>query len=225
MSAMSRESRVSVLRSVAVPRTLRVPAALTALALGGWIVSAIAMQGMMAMEGPGSIGSFLWLWVAMSAAMMLPSLVPAASLATRVGRSASGFVSGYAVVWAVTGILGFEAAKTLADAGTWLAVGAIGVAATYRLTPLKSACLTRCRGPLGLLLRRSGVRAGLEHGVICLGCCWALMLAFLALGVASMFWMAVVAAAIFLEKVTSIGGRASAPVALALAGTAIWLAL
>jgi predicted metal-binding membrane protein len=183
------------------------------------------MQGMTAMEGPGSMGSFLWLWVAMSAAMMLPSLVPAASLATRVGRSASGFVCGYAAVWALTGILGFEAADALAAAGTWLAVGAIGVAAVYQLTPLKWACLSRCRGPLGLLLRRRGFRAGLEHGVICFGCCWALMLAFLALGVSSMFWMAMVAAAIFLEKVTVVGGRASAPVALALAGTAVWVAL
>ena len=78
--------------STFVPRTLRVPAALTALALGGWIASAVAMQGMMAMEGPGSVASFLWLWIAMSAAMMLPSLVPAASLASGVGRSAAAFV-------------------------------------------------------------------------------------------------------------------------------------
>jgi predicted metal-binding membrane protein len=208
-----------------VPRTLRVPAALTAVALGGWIASAVAMNGMMAMDGPGPMGSWLWLWVAMSAAMMLPSLVPAASLATHVGRSWLGFVGGYAAVWTLSGILAFEAAGALAGAGTWLAVGAICLAAVYQLTPLKSACLTRCRGPLGLLLRRGGFRAGLEHGLVCLGCCWALMLAFLALGVASMFWMAAVAVAIFVEKVTSLGGRASAAVALALVGAAIWVAL
>ena len=183
------------------------------------------MDGMMSMEGPGSLGSWLWLWVAMSAAMMLPALVPAASLATRVGRSSLGFVSGYAVVWALSGILAFEAAGALAGAGTWLAVGALGVAAAYQLTPLKSACLTRCRGPLGLLLRRRGFRAGLEHGLVCLGCCWALMLAFLALGASSMLWMAAVAAAIFVEKATRLGGRASAVIALALVGAAIWVAL
>jgi predicted metal-binding membrane protein len=208
-----------------VPRTFRVPAALTAAALGGWIASAVAMDGMMSMEGPGSLGSWLWLWVAMSAAMMLPALVPAASLATRVGRSSLGFVSGYAVVWALSGILAFEVAGALAGAGTWLAVGAIGVAAAYQLTPLKSACLTRCRGPLGLLLRRRGFRAGLAHGLVCLGCCWALMLAFLALGAASMLWMAAVAAAIFVEKATRLGGRASAGIAVALVGAAIWVAL
>ena len=208
-----------------MPRTLRVPAALTALALGGWIASAVAMQGMMAMEGPDSIGSFLWLWIAMSAAMMLPSLVPAASLASGLGRSAAGFVGGYAVVWAATGVLAYQAADTLAAAGTSLAVGAIAVAAVYQLTPLKASCLRRCRGPLGLLIRRGAFRAGLEHGLVCLGCCWALMLALLALGTASLFWMAAVAAAIFVEKVTSIGARAAAPVALALAGAAVWVVL
>jgi phosphate/sulfate permease len=45
-----------------LPRTLRFPVALTAFALGGWIASALAMQGMASMDGPGSIGSFLWLW-------------------------------------------------------------------------------------------------------------------------------------------------------------------
>ena len=51
------------------------------------------------------------------------------------------------------------------------------------------------------------------------------MLALLALGTASLFWMAAVAAAIFVEKVTSIGARASAPVALALVGAAVWVVL
>ena len=207
-----------------MPRTLRVPAALTALALGGWIASAVSMHGMTMMDGPGSAASFLWLWVAMSAAMMLPSLVPAASLAAAVGRSAAGFVGGYATVWAATGLVAYGAAGALAGAGTWLAVGAIGLAAAYQLTPLKSACLRRCRGPLGLLTRRDSLLAGLEHGLVCLGCCWALMLALLALGTSSLIWMAAVAAAIFVEKATSLGARASVPVALALAGAAVWVA-
>ena len=204
---------------------MRVPAALTALALGGWVASAVAMQGMAMMEGPGSPASFLWLWFAMSAAMMLPSLVPAALLAVGVGRSATGFVSGYAAVWAATGVLAYAAADALDGASTWLAVGAIALAAAYQLTPWKTACLRRCRGPLGLLVRKRAFRAGLEHGLVCLGCCWALQLALLALGTASLLWMAAVAAAIFVEKATSIGMRAAGPVALALVGAAIWVAL
>ena len=172
-----------------------------------------------------SMASFLWLWIAMSAAMMLPAVVPAASLAERVGRSGTAFVGGYFAVWAVTGLAAFEATRVLMSAGRGLAAGAIAAAAVYQLSPLKDACLRRCRSPLGLLLRRGAFGAGLEHGVLCLGCCWALMLALLALGAGSLLWMAAVAAAIFVEKVTSVGARASAPLAVALAGAAVWVAL
>jgi predicted metal-binding membrane protein len=207
------------------PRTLRLPAALIAIALAGWIVSAAAMRGMASMDGPSSMGSFLWIWIAMSAAMMLPSLVPAASLAATIGSSGAAFVGGYVIVWTLAGVVGFEAASGLMDSGRWLAVSAIVLAALYQLTPIKNACLRRCRSPLGLLLRRSAVRAGIEHGLVCVGCCWALMLAVLALGVGSMFWMAAVTAAIFIEKVTRLGERASAPVAVALVVAAVWLAV
>jgi predicted metal-binding membrane protein len=205
-------------------RRLRLPAALVALALAGWVASAYAMHGM-AMDGPGPMVSFLWLWIAMSAAMMLPSVVPAASLARGVGRSAAGFVAGYFAVWAATGLVAYEAARGLAGAATWLAAGAIVAAAVYQLTPLKDACLRRCRSPLGLLARRGALRAGLEHEVVCLGCCWALQLALVALGAGSLLWMAAVAAAIFVEKVSSLGTHASRPVALALLGAAVWIVL
>ena len=177
------------------------------------------------MDGPGSLVSFLWLWVAMSAAMMLPSVVPAASLAGRVGRSSFVFVSGYFAIWCVSGILAFQANRVLMDAGGWIVASALVAAAAYQLSPLKDSCLRRCRGPLGLLLRRGSFGAGLEHGVVCLGCCWALMVALLALGVGSMFWMAAVAIAIFVEKVTRFGARASVPVGLALLGAAAWVVL
>jgi hypothetical protein len=39
----------------------------------------------------------------------------------------------------------------------------------------------------------------------------------------SMFSMAAVAPAIFIEKVTSFGARASGPVAVALIGAALWM--
>ena len=51
------------------------------------------------------------------------------------------------------------------------------------------------------------------------------MLALLALGIGSMFWMAAVAAVIFVEKANRVGRRASAPVALALLAPAAWTAL
>jgi predicted metal-binding membrane protein len=208
-----------------VPRTLRFPAALTALTLAGWTATALVMQSMSTMDGPGSMGSYLWLWTAMVAAMMLPTVVPAASLATALGQSATVFVGGYVVVWTASGLAAFAAARALAYAPGWVTGGALALAAVYQLTPLKAACLRRCRSPLGPLLRRGPLAAGIEHGVVCLGCCWALMVALIALGAGSLLWMAAVGAVVFVEKVTAVGARASAPVALALLATAVWTVL
>jgi predicted metal-binding membrane protein len=79
--------------------------------------------------------------------------------------------------------------------------------------------------PLELLRRQGPFHAGLEHGVVRVDCCWAVMLALLALSVGNMFWTRAVAAAIFVETVTAVGARASAPVVLVLLGAAVWIAL
>ncbi len=176
-------------------------------------------------DGPGPLASFLWLWLAMSAAMMLPSVVPATYLASAAGRSATVFAVGYAAVWAATGLLAFGVVRGLDGAGRWLAIGAVLLAALYQVTPLKDACLRRCRSPLGYLLRRGALLAGLEHGAVCLGCCWALMLALLALGIGSMFWMAALASVILVEKVAPRGERSSKLIAVGLVGAAVWIAI
>jgi len=41
---------------------------------------------------------------------------------------------------------------------------------------------------------------GARNGAWCVGCCWALMLSFFALGIMSVVWMAVVAGLIAMEK-------------------------
>ena len=80
------------------------------------------------------------------------------------------------------------------------------VAAVYELTPLKDACLGKCRSPLGFLLgswrtgRLGALEMGARHGAWCIGCCWALMASLFALGVMSVVWMAVVAGLIAFEK-------------------------
>ena len=177
------------------------------------------------MHASDSLPWFMWMWVAMSAAMMLPSTVLAASLAARLGCSATIFVTGYLVVWCATGLFAFEAAQLLNGAGKGAAAVVLLTAAGYQLSPAKDALLLRCRGPLGPLLRRRTFGAGVEHGLVCLGCCWALMLALLVLGVGSLLWMGALAVVIFVEKVTSFGARATTPVAAALLGAALWVAL
>src|SRR5207248_10381732 len=90
--------------------------------------------------------------------------------------------------------------------GRYVAGAVLVAAAAYQLTPLKDACLTRCRSPFHFFTEswRDGaggaVRMGAVHGAWCVGCCWGLMAALFALGIMSLGWMAVVAGLIALEK-------------------------
>ena len=194
-------------------------------ALGGvaWWSTADRMSGMD--EGPGTplgaLGWFLGVWAVMMAAMMFPSVAPTASLYARMAGARRPlaplvFVSGYLVTWTVAGLVAYALFDLVRNAlghqlawdsaGQWVAGGTLLVAALYEVTPLKNACLSKCRSPLGFLLGswRDGLRGAFEmgarHGAWCVGCCWALMAALFALGVMSLSWMALVAALIALEK-------------------------
>jgi hypothetical protein len=115
-------------------------------------------------------------------------------------------------------------------AGRWAAAAVLLLAAVYEFTPLKQACLRRCRGPLGFLItewrdgRVGALRMGGVHGAWCLGCCWALMAALFALGAMSLFWMIVVALLIAAEKMLPWRTVATAGVAAVLAALAIGVA-
>ena len=198
-------------------------ALLLVLAGVGWWWTAREMEGMDG--GPWTdLGTFAWflgVWVVMMAAMMFPSVAPTVALYSRMTRSRSLsspilFTSGYLLSWAAIGALAFAlavgggsfAGGVLAwdRAGRWVAGATLIVAAIYELTPLKEACLGKCRSPLGFLLGawRDGptgaVGMGVRHGAWCIGCCWALMASLFALGVMSLVWMAVVAGVIAIEK-------------------------
>jgi predicted metal-binding membrane protein len=188
-----------------------------------WVWTVHEMRGLDA--GPwttlGSLAWFLGIWVVMMAAMMLPSLAPTVSLYARMTRERSRlspwvFTGGYLLTWAVAGLgaylLGFAASSLAHGALSWdraghaLAGTTLLVAAGYELTPLKDICLSRCRSPLGTLLGSwrdglgGGLRMGARNGAWCVGCCWALMASLFALGVMSVFWMALVAGIIAVEK-------------------------
>jgi predicted metal-binding membrane protein len=80
------------------------------------------------------------------------------------------------------------------------------LAGGYQLTPLKNACLTHCKTPMGFLLnewqggRAGAFRMGLKHGLHCIGCCWAEMLIMLAVGVMNLAGMALLALIVCAEK-------------------------
>ena len=169
----------------------------------------------------GTFAWFLGVWIVMMAAMMFPSVAPTVALYSRMTRSRSPvaplfFTSGYLLAWTGVGALAFVLAiaggwisgDVLAwdRAGRWVAGATLIVAAVYELTPLKDICLAKCRSPLGFLLGswRDGelgaLQMGMRHGGWCIGCCWALMASFFALGVMSIVWMAIVAGLIAFEK-------------------------
>jgi predicted metal-binding membrane protein len=196
---------------------------LFALGAIGWWWTLEQMRGMD--NGPwtqlGAGSWFLGVWVVMMAAMMFPSVSPTVALYSRMTGAQSMvrpllFALGYLVTWASAGALVFAAAfaasRVAGDVlawdrgGRWAAAATLIVAAAYELTPLKDACLGKCRSPLGLLLGswRDGsvgaLRMGVRNGAWCVGCCWELMASFFALGIMSAVWMAIVAGLIAIEK-------------------------
>jgi predicted metal-binding membrane protein len=205
-------------------------AALLALAVVGWLVTDHRMAGMDAGPGTdlGTLGFYTGVWVVMMAAMMFPSVWPmvlgyrfiAGRRAERAGAakpvSTGLFVLGYMAVWTVFGLAAyglFDGVRSLSHGtfawhrgGRYLAGGVLIAAAAYQLTPLKDACLSRCRSPFAFFTEswhdgaRGALRMGAEHGAWCVGCCWGLMAALFALGIMSLGWMVFIAALIAAEK-------------------------
>ena len=65
---------------------------------------------------------------------------------------------------------------------------------------------------------------GVEEGTFCVGCCAGLMVVLLAVGLASVGWMAAVAAVIFVEKVLAPTPAVAKGVAILLLGFGIAVA-
>ena len=226
-------------------RPLRVTATLLAAALVAWVVAVQRMRGMDAGPGTdlGGLGWYLGIWVTMTAAMMLPSAAPMVLTYARVARRARTwvFVLGYLVAWTAFGLVAYGLYRLLARSspgwvgwdrrGPYVAGAALALAGLYQLSPLKEACLRHCRGPFRYLVhgwregRTGALRMGAEHGLFCVGCCWGLMLALFALGVMSLFWAAVVAAAIFAEKVLPRGVALARVLAVVLVALGLLVAL
>jgi predicted metal-binding membrane protein len=214
----------------------RVPAVLVAGAGAAWIVTVERMRGMDAGPGTdlGSLGWYLGIWVTMTAAMMLPTAVPAARRVARLARRAPAllFTAGYLAVWTVYGLVAYGVYQVIASldlgwlawnrGGPYAAGAVIAAAGIYELTPLKRRCLEQCRsGPR----TRNALRGGLGHGLDCVGCSGGLMAVLFVLGAMSLVWMAVLAGVIFAEKVMPRGQRLATVFAVALVALGIWVAV
>jgi predicted metal-binding membrane protein len=205
-------------------------ASLLALGALAWLLTRQRMLGMDAGPGtdPGTLGFYVVSWVVMMAAMMFPSIAPMVLTFGFVQRrrrdrgavdrvvSSWVFVAGYLLTWTVFGLAAYGlyvGVRSLSigelswhRGGPYLAGGVLLAAAIYQLTPVKDACLSRCRAPLDFVLTHwhegpsGALRMGVVHGAWCVGCCWGLMAALFALGVMSVPWMVAIAGLIALEK-------------------------
>jgi predicted metal-binding membrane protein len=185
---------------------------------------------------------FLTIWITMMVAMMFPTAAPMILIFARSHseKQARGkpyvptwiFVSAYMLIWVLFGTVAYGAAvfgERLAEQSMWVADnaariggGLLVVAGIYQLTPLKHACLSKCRSPLQFILSswRDGYtgsfRMGLEHGGYCLGCCWMLFAILFPLGMMNVAAMAVITLLIFAEKSLPWGERVGKFAAIAL---------
>jgi predicted metal-binding membrane protein len=195
--------------------------------------------------------ALLWaMWAVMMMGMMLPSASPmlllygsVARRSTTGGSAASrqiyAFAAGYVVVWVLFSVAATALQRLLAalllvspmmevtrpDVGATLLL----IAGVYQLTPLKQACLSTCQSPLGFLMSgwRSGLagafRMGLEHGALCVGCCWALMLLLFVGGVMNLAVIAALTALVAFEKLTPFGARGARISGILLIAAALWM--
>lgn len=243
--ASARSSEAAVAARPADDPRLAVWLALGALAAAGWVLVLVrAGGGAMGMGGVAPL-PFLASWVPMMAAMMLPSVVPAATLWMRsiIGRSSRAmasvrialFLLGYLAAWTGYGLIALAAGRGLArllalagpEAAPWIGAAILGSAGIYQLTPVKDRCLRECRSPIGQVLRWAGLRggavdlrAGLSNGAWCVACCWGLMAVLLVVGTMNLAAMVALAAVVFAEKVWRRGRIAARLAGVALLGMA-----
>jgi predicted metal-binding membrane protein len=209
--------------------------------------AAMAMPGM---DGSrAGLGWLIGMWAVMMVAMMVPSAAPAILLFTGVSRrrrlqavpaaSPAVFTLGYLLVWTVYAAVAASAqwalhraallSPTMASASPLLGGGLLLAAGIYQWTPLKGACLSHCRSPLGFFAaewREGGWGAlmmGVRHGSYCVGCCWLLMALLFVAGVMNLLWVAAIAGFVLVEKLLPGGKRAGQVAGVVLVVWGMWV--
>ncbi len=171
------------------------------------------------------------MWFLMAVATMLPSAAPMIRTYCEIADTAriKGepvahpliLVAGYLAVWLAASAvfaamtLGLQmmnpVGQAFGPANGIIAAMLLAVAGLYQFSGLKEACLRKCRRPFSILFSRWSdrprriFRLGIEQGIWCLGCCWALMLVMFAVGIMNLFWMVLLGLFALLEK--QVNGR------------------
>ena len=188
-------------------------------------------------------------WMLMITAMMLPTALPLVALFGRLvagradeARLIGTLLAGYAVAWLAFGVVAHVldgALRALAARSDWIVLHGTLVAALvlagaglFQFSALKYRCLEQCRTPFSFVTSRwsgrapsrEALRIGLDHGIFCVGCCWALMLVMFVVGVGNVGWMLALAAIMAAEKNLPSGKRLRTPLGIGLVAWGVWLA-
>jgi predicted metal-binding membrane protein len=189
-------------------------------------------------------------WTLMTVAMMLPTTLPLLEIfrrltARRQDRSQlmALVITGYLGVWAGFGVVAHSADWVLhevversrwLEANAWvIGVGILLLAGAFQFSRLKYRCLDKCRAPLSFVMEywrgrhdhRNALLLGINHGIFCVGCCWALMLLMFGVGVGNIGWMLALGVVMAVEKNMPWGRKLSVPLGLALLGWGAFLLL
>ena len=213
---------------------------------GGWTMS-MAWMRMPGQTWLGAVAGFLAMWVVMMVAMMLPALAPMLwryrEAVDRAGERRLGWLTllagtGYFSVWTFIGVAAFPLGAALAAAemempglarAVPVAAGAVVlIAGALQFTRWKAHHLGCCRALPGHGQRvpadaATAWRHGISLGFHCSFCCAGLTAILLVIGVMDLRAMAVVAAAITLERLAPAGERVAHGIGIAAIGAGLIL--
>jgi predicted metal-binding membrane protein len=191
----------------------------------------------------------LWaMWAVMMTAMMLPTAAPLILLYGAAARRSAphtasqqiyALAAGYVFAWTVFSLAATALQRVLTSrllvspmmeaANHRVSAVLLLIAGVYQWTPLKRACLRTCQSPLGFLMARwrggrSGAfRMGLDHGLYCVGCCWALMLLLFAGGVMNLAVIVGLMVWVGVEKLAPYGRVASQVTGTLMIAGGLWM--
>ena len=188
------------------------------------------------------------MWSVMMIGMMTPSVAPTILLYAMMVRknrergqalpAASIFTAGYLIAWT-----GFSTLATALQLGlgqvallspimistsSWLTGTLLITAGIYQWLPIKDICLEYCRSPMHFILGRwrpgpfGALAMGIENGLFCVGCCWALMLLLFVGGVMNLGLVALIAGFVLAEKLLPLGQLTARAAGVVLTGLGIW---
>lgn len=180
-------------------------------------------------------------WTVMTVAMMLPTTLPVITIFHTFAGSRRDrafliilLITGYLGVWILFGTviyIGYLFLHRLVTSSTlltnhiWTGGPLILIlAGLFQFSSIKHRCLEKCRSPLSFVVEHwqgrnekwNAFRLGVDHGIFCVGCCWALMLLMFVVGFGSIGWMFILAAIMAVEKNFPWGRQISTPLGIIL---------